>query len=405
MKVLLSSIGTRGDVQPILALACELRAIGHEPRLCVAPNFKEWVESHGLACIPIGPDLKQWMSAASTALRPSPEQLRQLAAHTVREQFQVVGAAADGCDLIVGGGVLQIAASSIAEMLGVPYIFAAYAPVSLPSPDHPPPKIIGPHHSQSLTAAENHALWVEEEQSWNDRFGTALNEERAKASLAPVESVYRHIITDRPWLAADPVIAPAPSTPGLQIVQTGAWLPIDDSALPAPLEHFLASGEPPVYFGFGSMRGAEQTSGVLIEAARTIGRRAIFSQGWGNLRPIDAASDCMAIEDVNHAKLFPRVAAVVHHGGGGTTATAARAGAAQVIVPHNYDQHYWAHRMQKAGAGISGPPREQLTANALVTALREALQPRITARAQALAGSIERHGARIAAERLTSEFA
>jgi vancomycin aglycone glucosyltransferase len=122
MKVLLASIGSRGDVQPILALACELRALGHEARLCVAPNFKEWVESFGVGCIPIGPDLRKLTGGGALAkpVKPSPEQLRQLAIHTVRTRFQVMADAARGCDLIVAAGALQIAARSIAEALRIP---------------------------------------------------------------------------------------------------------------------------------------------------------------------------------------------------------------------------------------------------------------------------------------------
>jgi vancomycin aglycone glucosyltransferase len=405
MKVLLCSIGSRGDVQPVLALALELRALGHNASLCVAPNFKDWVESFGLACVPIGPDLKKLTggSAPSKALKPSPAQLRQLAAHTIRGHFQVLTEAARGCDLIVAGGALQITTRSIAEALKIPYVFAAYCPVTLPSPDHPPPKM-GSHYSQSLPAMANRFLWMRDERSWNDLFRATLNEERAKVGLAPVRNVQRYIFTDRPWLAADPAIAPAFPRARMQIVQTGAWFLSDQTSLPDHLESFLANGEPPVYFGFGSMRAAEQTSRILIEAARALGLRSIISQGWANLGLIDAGTDCISISDVNHEELFTRVVAVMHHGGAGTTTAAARAGRAQIVVPHLYDQYYWAHRVQKLGVGVSGPTREGLTVNAIVRALRECLRPEMTARAQTLASGIELHGARTAAKRLASEF-
>jgi vancomycin aglycone glucosyltransferase len=291
MKVLISSIGSRGDVQPILALALELRALGHNASLCVAPNFKDWVESFGLACIPIGPDLKEVAggSLPSKTVKPSGAQLRQLAVHAVRGQFQVLAEAARECDLIVAGGALQIATHSIAEARKIPYVFAAYCPAILPSPDHPPSKV-GSYYSQSLPAMVNRFLWMRDEHSSNAMFRATLNEERVKAGLAPVKSMPRYIFTDRPWLAADPAIAPAFSTAGMQIVQTGAWFLSDQTALPDHLENFLANGAPPVYFGFGSMRASEQTSRVLIEAARALGLRSIISQGWANLSLIDTAS-------------------------------------------------------------------------------------------------------------------
>ncbi len=112
----------------------------------------------------------------------------------------------------------------------------------------------------------------------------------------------------------------------------------------------------------------------------------------------------LSIGDVNHEKLFPRLAAIVHHGGAGTTQTAARAGRAQVIIPHNYDQFYWAHRVNQLGVGVSGPLRDELSKDALAQALHDCLQPEVTARAQALAARMERNGARVAAERLVREF-
>ncbi len=406
MQVLLSSIGSRGDVQPILALALELQALGHRARLCVAPNFKDWIESYGVECAPIGPDLKKLtggISPSKPISLPSEEQRQQLAVQTVRTQFQVVAQAARGCDLIVGIAALQIAARSIAEAQKIPYVFAAYCPTVLPSPNHPPAKM-GSHYSQSLPETINRQLWKEDEAEFQARFGATLNEERAKLGLGPVPSVQPYIFTGRPWLAADPTIAPAFSTPGMEVVQTGAWFLSDTTPLPDDAENFLAHGTPPIYLGFGSMRASEQTARVLLESARALGFRSILSEGWAGLTPSDMGDDCLSIGDVNHEKLFPRVAAIVHHGGSGTTHAAARAGTPQVIIPHNYDQFYWAYRVQQLGVGVSGPSRDDLTVDALVHALRECLRPEVATRAQALASRMELHGARIAAERLTNEF-
>ena len=404
MKVLLSSIGSRGDVQPILALALELRALGHQARLCVAPNFKEWIESYGLECTPIGPDLKKLTggSVPGKPVLPSREQLQQMAEQSVRDQFQGITEAARGCDLAVAAGALQIALRSVAELQSIPYVFATYCPAVLPSPKYPPPKT-GGHHSHGLSETENLHLWKQYEQEFN-LFGPTLNQERAKTGLDPVPTVQSYILTDRPWLAADPVLAPAFPVAGMQVVQTGAWMLSDQTALPDELENFLASGAPPIYLGFGSMRASGQTGRVLIEAARALGLRAILSQGWADLTPADAGSDCLSIGDVNHAKLFPRVAAILHHGGAGTTASSLRAGRAQVIIPHNYDQFYWAHRVQQLGVGIAGPARDDLTLDVLVQALRECLQPEVMRRAQTLASRMELLGARLAAERLINDF-
>ena len=404
MQVLLSSIGTRGDVQPILALGLELQALGQKARLCAPPDFKDWIESHGLECVPIGPNLRQMTGGTLTGkpVLPSPEQLQQLADMMVRGQFQVISAAARDCDLIVAATALQIATRSIAEMQGIPYVFAAYAPAVLPSSQYPPTKM-GGHYSFSLSEAENEQLWKADEESFA-KFGAVLNEERVKAGLEPVISVRHHMFTDRPWLAADPVLAPAFPFTGMQVVQTGAWMFTNTTPLPEELEEFFAGGPPPIYLGFVSMRASDQTGRVLIEAARLLGLRSILSQGWAGLTPEDARDDCLSIGDVSHAKLFPRVAAVVHHGGAGTTHAAARAGTPQVIIPHNYDQFYWAHRIQELGTGISGPLRDDMTIENVAQALRQALRPEVGTRAKDVASRMELHGARIAAERLVKEF-
>jgi vancomycin aglycone glucosyltransferase len=407
MRALIAAQGSRGDVQPIVALALELRALGHDASLVVPPNFKEWVESFGLTCIPIGPDVRKMFSGKIPARPPkmTMTQRRQLAAQSIREQFQVVGDAARTCDLIVGAGVLQFAARSVAEALGIPFVFAAYCPAAIPSPDHPPPKI-GTHHSQSLPGLVNRFFWSRDGRRWDMLFRPTLEEERAKLGLSPLGAggMQRYIVTDRPWLAADRTLGPAAAFRRLTIVQTGAWMLPARTSLPAELDRFLGEGEPPIYLGFGSMRTSEDAGRMLVEAVRTVGRRAIISQGWANLDAIDAQADCLVISDVDHAYLFPRVAAVVHHGGAGTTTTAALAGAPQAIVPHSYDQYYWAHRVQKMRVGAEAPGREGMTVASLVSALRECLAPETSARARTLAGRVEAHGARIAAQRLVAEW-
>jgi vancomycin aglycone glucosyltransferase len=401
MKILISTIGTRGDVQPLVALGVELQARGHSIGVCVAPNFKEWVESFGFTCHPIGPDLKQFMNRPIPAKRsrPTRAQRRFLAEGTIREQFRVLTEAARGCDLLVGGGALQLALRSIGEALGIPYVYVAYCPASLPSPHHPPPKMLS-HYPQWLPGVVNRILWRNDARSWNDLFRTALNEERAKIGLPPVADVQRYVFTNRPWVAADPILAPLPSSPGMRIATTGAWYLSDQATLPDDVERFLASGEPPVYLGFGSMRAPQETGTMLVDAARRLGRRSILSKGWAGIGTSVLGEDCLVVEDVSHERLFPRVAAVVHHGGAGTTHATARAGRPHVIVPHNYDQFYWAYRVEQLGVGTSTVKRERLTVDALRSSLERCLRPEMAVRAQALAPRITRDGAQRAAQQL-----
>ena len=150
------------------------------------------------------------------------------------------------------------------------------------------------------------------------------------------------MFTDRPWLPADPTLAPWPDPGDEAVFQTGAWILPDPRPLSPESRGFLDTGEPPIYFGFGSMRATQDLGQVMVQTARALGRRAIVSRGWADLSLVDSDPDCLAIGEANQQALFKRVAAVVHHGGSGTTTVAALAGAPQVVVPQIYDQHYWA---------------------------------------------------------------
>lgn len=401
MRVLLSTIGSRGDVQPLVALALQLRALGQEPRLCVPPDFRDWIEGLGVPVTPIGPELRS-LTAASPSPSPSPpslERRRQLAEATVAAQFETIAEAARGCDIIVGASALQIAAPSVAEKMGIPYVFAAYCPIVLPSPHHAPPPVPLPGLVPPPATADNRELWDRNAERVNETFGAALNAHRAVAGLAPVGDVRRHIFTERPWLAADSTLAPWPDASDDTVVQTGAWIMEDARELPSELQAFLDAGAPPVYFGFGSMRAPQDVSHAMTQAARAVGRRAVVSRGWAGLSLADDAPDGILIGEVNLLALFARVAAVVHHGGAGTTTLAAAAGAPQVIVPQLYDQFYWARRIDDLGAGTAHAPGTP-SGETLARALERTLQSGVAARAQSLATAVSRDGTRLAARRL-----
>ena len=404
MRVLLSTIGSRGDVQPLVALASQLKALGQEVRLCVPPDFHDWIDSLGIPVTPIGPELHK-ATASSPPATPasfSPERRRQLAEATVATQFETIAAAAEGCDIMVAATALQIAARSVAERMGIPYVFAAYCPTVLPSPHHAPPPLPPlPGQTPAPATADNRELWARDTERFNGLFGTALNSHRAVMGLAPVNDVRSYVFTDRPWLAADPTLAPWPDPADGAVFQTGAWIPLDERPLSRELETFLETGEPPIYFGFGSMRAPQDLGHVMIQAARALGRRAIMSRGWADLSLVDNDPDCLAIDEVNQQTLFKRVAAVVHHGGAGTTTTAALAGAPQVVIPQIYDQHYWAQRIHDLGIGTAHAPGIPTT-ESLTGALQHTLQPDVAARAQSIATAVRRDGAQAAARRLMS---
>jgi vancomycin aglycone glucosyltransferase len=397
MRVLLSTIGSRGDVQPLAALAMQLKQLDAEPHLCVPPDFREWLQALGLHVTPIGPEVRPTGKVSASAARPTPEQIRQMKDATVATQFEVLAQAAEGCDAIVAATALQVAARSIAEVNGIPYVFVAYCPAVIPSAEHAPPPLFLRGDETAPAPSEYPQLWARDAERFNE-FAGALNAHRAKLGLSPVSDVRAHILGERPWLAADETLAPWPEPNDSAVWQTGAWILDDDRALPVDVEEFLAAGDPPVYFGFGSIRATDGLADAMIESARAMGRRAIVSRGWAELAIPDGV-DCLTIDEVNLQALFPRVAAVVHHGGAGTTTTAARAGVSQVVVPQMYDQHYWAQRVQQLGVGVAHAPGAP-TRDSLAEALRRALHADVTSDARFLASRVRMDGAHRAASRL-----
>ncbi|MFJ4783933.1 glycosyltransferase [Streptomyces sp. NPDC088794] len=396
MRVLLSTYGTRGDVEPLVALAVRLQELGVEVRMCAPPDeeFAQRLAGLGMELVPVGPPVRELMRGTTL---PSAAELARYRTEMVATQFDVFPGAADGCDALVAAGLAQIAARSVAEAAGIHYVYASYSAVNLPSPYHAPPPRPGWPEPE---ATDNRTLWELDAQNVNAQFAEPLNDHRAALGLPAVDNVRDHVYSDRPWLAADPVLGPWRETPGLDVIQTGAWSLPDERPLPAELEAFLDAGAPPVYVGFGSMRPAPDIARRAVEAIRGQGRRVLVSRGWADLDLADDRDDCFTIGEVSHQSLFGRVAAVVHHGGAGTTLTAARAGAPQVVVPLRLaDNPYWAGQVADLdiGAALDGPT---LTDESLNVAVKTVLAPETRARAKSPSGKLGTDGAAVAASRL-----
>ncbi|MFI2367634.1 glycosyltransferase [Streptomyces sp. NPDC018833] len=379
-------------------LAVQLRELGAEVRVCAPPDeeFAELLAGVGVPLVPCGPSVRALVTGVTP---PSAADAFRLAVELVAARFDTLASAAQGCDALVAAGLMPAGARSVAEKLGIRYVYACYHPFELPSPHYPPSPRPGPPFPSDVT--DNRVLWDLDAQRVNALYGAALNSHRASIGLPPVDNVRDHVFTDQPWLAADPTLGPWQELTDLDLVQTGAWILPDERPLPAELAAFLDAGTPPVYVGFGSMpmRASTDVAQVAIEAIRAQGHRAVVGRGWADLALIDDRDDCFVVGEVNQQQLFGRVAAVVHHGGAGTTTTAARAGVPQVVVPQFVDQPYWAGRVAELGIGAAhdGPTP---TVESLSAALRTALTSQTRARAKAVAGAIRTDGAAVAAKLL-----
>ena len=398
MRVVVSGFDSRGGVEPLVALAVRLRERGAEVSVCLPPDeeFEKRLAGAGVEMVPFGRPVRP----AATAAKPmGAEGLPQRAVEAIANQHKALSKVAKGADVLLATGVMPACAGarSLADKLGVRYVYATFQQLTLPSPYHPP--IAYPGRPFPLDA-DIPAMWDWDAASIDLLFRDALNGHRAELGLPPVHNVRDYVVTDRPLLAADPVLSPwRPAD--LDVVQTGAWLQPDERPLPPELLDFLDAGEPPVYVGFGSMpmRGSTDLGRVVVDAVRKVGRRAVLSRGWADLGLIDDADDCIVVGEANHQALFRRSAAVVHHGGAGTTVTASWSGVPQVVVPQVADQPYWASRVAALGIGVAhdGPVP---TVNSLAKALETALRSQTRARASVVSGSIRADGTTVAADLL-----
>jgi vancomycin aglycone glucosyltransferase len=391
MRVLLAPHGTRGDVQPLLALALGLRGRGHDVSFLVPDNFVPWIRRYGFACEPNGVDVEALFQAGAdlASLRWQLHHFKTVLVAALFESFLRITIDAD---IIVGAGV-QLAASSIAELHEIAYASAVFCPCVVPNGDAPPPGV----RTHSLPRWANRLLWQLGMPIGGLALRGVVNKGRARLGLEPVSNPIALIGGQPVIVAADRELAPLAGDAPEKVTATDAWV-LDE---PAPsvdprVDAFLDVDPPPVYVGFGSMvgkRGAEIASHA-IDAVRATGRRLLLAGGWAALDrhvphgEIDA-EDVLAVATVPHGAVFPRVAAVVHHGGAGTTTAAARAGVPQVILPHLLDQYYWAHRVEQLGLGPQSMPIELVTADILADRIVTALEDRsIRQRARTFAPAV-----------------
>ena len=399
MRVVLSTFGSRGDTEPMAALAVALKSLGADA-VVSAPGDQELVDLLARAGVQLAPafmPVREWIAWA----RQSDLGIPGFAKVMGPAQYDAIDAAAVGCDAIVSTGLFPSAAAAqcVAEKRGLHYEHVAFCPLFLPSHHHRPfPR---PGYPLPPDVTDPRALWELNAQHMNATFSEAVNAQRVSIGLPALDNVRDHISTDHPFLASDPVLWPWEPTELCHPVQTGAWILPDERSLPADLEAFLNAGDPPVYVGFGSIavEKAKDIAQAAITSIRALGRRAVLARGWADMALIDEQKDCFLVGEVNQQALFRHCAVVVHHGGAGTTVTATRAGSPQVIVPQIVDQPYWAARVAALSIGVAhdGPTP---TFESLSAALKAALKPEIRARASAVASTIPTDGAMVAAKLL-----
>jgi len=411
------TLGTRGDVQPYVALALELERSGHEAVLAAPEMFGSFVKGHGVrfAALDDGPmrvvgttggreAMEGGVRARVALIRRLPKMFDALFEDAWAVASKGEGA---GAGMVVHNGQV-VCGQHVAEALGVPAVLALPIPMYVPTGEFPWP---GQSLPAGLPAAVNRATFLGMKAA-SLAFGRAVDRWRERTLGLPRRRG-RHDPLLRPdggpapvLHAFSPRVVPPPADWPPTVETTGYWfLPsdggsdADGGALPEGLVDFLEAGNPPVFVGFGSMAGSDpkRTAGVVEEAVRRAGVRAVLATGWGGLDVGGPTEDVFVVGGVPYDRLFPRVAAVVHHGGAGTTGTAVVAGRPQVVCPFVADQPFWARRMHLLGVAPPPVPQRGLTTEKLADALRRAVGDR------EIAKKSEELGRHVRAERGTAE--
>jgi UDP:flavonoid glycosyltransferase YjiC (YdhE family) len=376
LRVVLATVGSRGDVQPMLALAQALVARGHVPLVAAPPNFERWVRGLGFDFTPLGADVQVYLAEHDAVLTGNPVKLLQGMGRFFAEQLPLqmdqLEPACRGADAILTAG-LAFTAPSVAEHLRLPLLCVLYTTCVLPSSQHPPMMV--PWHG--LPNWMNDLLWRAEYLFTDALVRGTLNAARAGIGLPPVDNLRRHLCEETALvIAADEVLLP-PDPLWQGRYPYANFMFFDDPApLDPELDAWLRDGEPPVFVGFGSMsgEGTDRIERMIVEAVAASGRRCIVGAGWAGLGAGALPRDWRVVREAPHALLFPRTAVVVHHGGSGTTASALRAGVPQVLLPLILDQFHHAHRLHLAGIAPRPVPMEKITAAELAGAILAALE-------------------------------
>ncbi len=375
MKIIFCAIGSRGDVQPMIALAIMAKAKGHDAILCAPPNYKKWVEENGIKFKPIGVDYKEYAAEHPDNISGNPwvvyKGVKQFFARHLSQQFNELAEAANGSDVLVFAG-MAFAAPSVAELLKIPAISIVYSTCMIPSRIHPPALM----PLQTLPTWLNKLCWWGNEVAANTVLNSALNLSRQAHGMSPTK-FSRQFYNETPFIvAADAELLPMDPAWGGRHSFANFILFSDKTSLAPDLEEWLDQGEPPIYIGFGSMQGhgIDRVARILIDALTELNMRCLIASGWSNLDNFNLPDNWKIIKDAPHEKLFPRVRVIVHHGGSGTMARALKAGVSQVIVPLLLDQFYHAHKLHKAGLIPQPVPMEKITAAQIVTAIKTALE-------------------------------
>jgi len=386
MKVTIIAAGSRGDVQPYVALGRGLKEAGHTVRVLATQDFQDLITAYSLDFVDMGGGAE---TMARSQIQDIVEQgnLLEILASTGQGAQQLAHQAAvgglmacQGSDLILAGLGGLFVGLALSEKLGIPFLQAHLMPFT---PTREFPSVLMPPLPQTrlTTWANGLSHRLTQQMMWQ-MFRAADNKARTQVlQMAPAPfwgpfaSLQRQA---QPILYGySPQVLPPPKDWDGSIHVTGYWFlePPAGWEPPSDFMNFLQSGPPPIYIGFGSMpsRKPEETADLVLQALACTGQRGVLSSGWGGLKKENLPETVFMIGSMPHSWLFPQMAAVVHHGGAGTTAAGLWAGIPAIVTPFFGDQPFWAQRVYELGVAPRPIPRQRLTVERLAESIRIAV--------------------------------
>jgi UDP:flavonoid glycosyltransferase YjiC (YdhE family) len=390
MKFVVVTYGTEGDTRPLAVLCRALQDAGHGVHLLAATGTLASAAALGVLATGLAGDIRAALRQEAamvdkgSGFGDTSRILSGIANANAEAWLRATVSAGESCDAVILSGLAAFIGLSAAEFLGIPAIGAGLIPIT-PTRAFPSPFLKPGHLPRWLNRASHNlvdtALWR--------AFRSAVNEARAAVCRLPPR---RRLWTEHPMLyGISPSLVPQPADWSQNARICGQWLPPATEWSPPPaLAEFLATGEPPVYLGFGSMGGFAHGQLMREALAALRGRRAVLTPGWGRVEAADLPPNVLLLGEAPHDWLLPRMALAVHHGGAGTAHAAARAGIPSVVVPFAGDQFFWADRLRQANAAPAPVPAKDLKSDRLALAIDEAENSALRAGAAALGASIGR---------------
>lgn len=407
-RVQLLSIGTQGDLQPYLALATRLKQEGYAPRITAPALFRSQVEARGIDFMPLSWDPRSALALGDGGRDPG---VRSAAGAELETLFSESYDASRDADIVLYSNLLAPGAH-VCEKLGVPGFMVCFQPTR--ETGEFPHLMLASRASLRLGFANRLSYRIFRRIYLGSILETVNRCRKRILGLPEVADVAQlaRLHQDR-WptlMAFSEALVPRPRDWPAGVHVTGFWNGEggEPASLPPDLAGFLARGDAPVYFGFGSNFDArpQELVDMILASVSRLGLRAVLQGGWSGHARSDLGSDVLSIGPVPHGSFFHRMAAITHHAGAGTTAAALRSGRPGIVVPFRHDQFFWAARSSAAGAAVSPGSRRRLTADRLARALEHALNdPLIQRRCGELASRLAAEDGVGAAVRVMESYA